>query len=88
MMVFVHGAELFIEDESNKAESLVPNLSCDSASDQQDSQETRWTLGETFHKYVVLCLLSPISYLEVMALTFSPEDFHVTYLISLEKILC
>ena len=50
MMVFVHGAESFINDASNDPESLVPNLSCDSASDQQDSQETRWTLGESFHK--------------------------------------
>ena len=54
MMVFVHGAESFIEDSSNSPGSLVPHLSCDSASDQQDSQETRWTLGETFHKYDLL----------------------------------
>ena len=50
MMVFVHGAESFIEDPKNSPESLVPNLSCDSARDQAESQETRWTLGETFHK--------------------------------------
>ena len=52
MMVFVHGAESFIGDTKTKntPESLVPNLSCDSARDQQESQETRWTLGETFHK--------------------------------------
>ena len=50
MMVFVHGAESFIEDPKNSPESLVPNLSCDSARDQEESQETRWTLGETFHK--------------------------------------
>eukprot|EP00093_Oithona_nana_P005243 05243.XXX_109830_119428_1 [CDS] Oithona nana genome sequencing. len=52
MMVFVHGAESFIEDPKNSPESLVPNLSCDSARDQEESQETRWTLGETFHKYL------------------------------------
>ena len=52
MMVFVHGTEAFIQETSNMAQSLVPNLSCDSASDQHDSQETRWTLGETFHKSV------------------------------------
>ena len=46
MMVFVHGAEAFINDDSNTPETLVPNLSCDSASSQQ---ETKWTLGETFH---------------------------------------
>lgn len=50
MMVFVYGAEAFISEGSITPQSLVPNLSCDSASDQQDSQETRWTLGETFHK--------------------------------------
>lgn len=48
MMVFVHGAESFIG--SNKPESLVPHLSCDSATD--NAQETRWTLGETFHQYL------------------------------------
>ena len=52
MMVFVHGAESFIDDASNTPKTLVPNLSCDSASDQEASQESRWTLGETFHKYV------------------------------------
>ena len=46
MMVFAHGAEAFINDKSNSPESLVPNLSCDSASSEQ---ETKWTLGETFH---------------------------------------
>ena len=49
MMVFVHGAEAFINDASNTPESLVPNLSCDSASSQK---ETKWTLGETFHTYL------------------------------------
>ena len=49
MMVFVHGAEAFINDASNTPESLVPNLSCDSASSQK---ETKWTLGETFHSYL------------------------------------
>ena len=47
MMVFVHGAESFIG--SNNPESLVPHLSCDSAT---DNSETRWTLGETFHQYL------------------------------------
>ena len=50
MMVFAHGAESFIENPQNSPDSLVPNLSCDSARDQAESQETRWTLGETFHK--------------------------------------
>ena len=49
MMVFVHGAEAFINDDSNTPETLVPNLSCDSASSQK---ETKWTLGETFHTYL------------------------------------
>ena len=49
--VFAQGVEDFVEKETSiTAQSLVPNLSCESASDQAASQETRWALGETFHQ--------------------------------------